>query len=98
MSDTMTMPRTAPKPSKPIAKDTMSAEELNAAIDVCGIVYIGVRFESGGDVSYLRWKDRSFAIRRKIRSLAKEAQKHHPNVRFKARVQEGLEKTLIIGN
>jgi hypothetical protein len=93
---TMTRPK-QPKVDKSNEEATMSADELNAAIDACGIVYIGIKFETNGEASFLRWKDRSFAIRRKIRALAKEAQKQRPNARFRARVQEGLEKTLIIG-
>jgi hypothetical protein len=79
------------------SEKTMSADELSKAIDACGTVYIGVPFTTSGAVSFLRWKDRSFAIRRKIRALAKDAQKQDPGIRFRARIQEGLEKTLIIG-
>ena len=64
-----TAQRAAPKPksvSMPSEK-TMSADELSKAIDACGTVYIGVPFTTSGAVSFLRWKDRSFAIRRKIR-------------------------------
>jgi hypothetical protein len=96
---TATVPRPKSKTNKIASSNaTMSADELNTAIDECGTVYIGVQFESEGETSFLRWKDRSFAIRRKIRALAKEAQKQRPEARFKARIQEGLEKTLIIGS
>jgi len=80
---------------------TMTAAELNAAIDQCGSVFIGVRFETeDGGVSFLRWRDKSFAIRRKIRALARDALKQHPEARFNARIADtgGIEKTLIVGS
>lgn len=93
-----TASKTKAAPAKPKSVDmTMSAAELSAAIDACGTVYIAIAFEDGNGTSFLRWKDRSFAIRRKIRALAKDCQKQHPQARFKARVQDGLEKVLIIG-
>lgn len=89
-------PKAAAKP-KSEANVTMSADELNSAIETCGTVYIAIQLEADGKSNFLRWKDRSFAIRRKIRALAREAQKTNPTARFRARVQEGLDRVLIVG-
>jgi hypothetical protein len=99
---TLTRPKTPGKSSGTIkSSGTMSLDELNTAIDQCGSVFIRVRFAEGEkEVSFLRWRDKSFAIRRKIRALATDLAKRNRNIRFAARIADtgGIEKTLIVGD
>lgn len=79
-------------------KAPMTGSEILVALDECGAIFLSFAFVRKGEADYLRWRDKSKAMRSRVKTLVKDVLKKDPLARFNARVSDsGVEKTLIIG-
>lgn len=77
----------------------MNSKEILKALDRVDSVFISVRLVEGGPPTIIRWKDKSLALRRKIRAQVSVAVKENPDARFNARViDNNLDKIILVGD
>ena len=77
----------------------MNSAELLNAITQADAIYIGVRLGAGGDVVYMKWRDKSDAMRKRVRKMISDKIKEEPAFQFRASVNDvGGEQTVIIGD
>lgn len=75
----------------------MNSKEILRALDRVDSVFIAVRLVEGGPLTILRWKDKSLALRRKIRAQVSAALKDNPDAQFNARVVDNVDKIILVG-
>lgn len=75
----------------------MDGKEILKALDRVDSVFISVRLVEGGPQTMIRWKDKSLALRRKIRAQVSAVLRENPDARFNARVIDSVDKIILVG-
>lgn len=75
----------------------MTSKEILKALEKVDSVFISVQLIAGAPPILLRWKDKSLAIRRKIRAQVNTMAKDNPRAEFNARVIMSVDKIIVVG-
>lgn len=88
------------KTSKTVeAGQTMKGPELLEAIANAHAVYVGVRFGIGDEVTYMKWREKSEALRKRVRKIVNDQMKGDKDTVFHASIIDaGGEKIVIMGD
>jgi hypothetical protein len=77
----------------------MTSAEVISALESCDAIHIGVRLIADGGVVHMKWRERSDAMRRRIRALIGDEAKKNATARFNATVHDiPGERILMLGD